>query len=141
MVLSDLAALDYPPGRHPSSSPRIEAPGTVSVMLRDDLGRRIRDARLALGLTQREAAERSGVSYQLISQIERGAVNTTVDTVAQICEQLGLEVDVHAAQPTVSESRRALAERFLAVLPALPQEDLDVFVHEIALWERRYGAK
>ncbi len=110
-------------------------------MLRDDLGRRIRDARLALGLTQREAAERSGVSYQLISQIERGAVNTTVDTVAQICEQLGLEVDVHAAQPTVSESRRALAERFLAVLPALPQEDLDVFVHEIALWERRYGAK
>ena len=50
------------------------------------------------------------------------------------------EGEVSAPVP-IPATRRVLAERFLRVLPSLPDDDLDVFIHEIALWERRYGEK
>lgn len=105
-------------------------------MLRSWFGAAVRRARAERGITQREAAALAGVSYQLISQIETGRVNTTVDTIEAIADALGIELVL------VSEgSRPGVARRFLAVLPNIPEEELDVFVHELALWERRYQAK
>jgi transcriptional regulator with XRE-family HTH domain len=121
-------------------------------MLRHELGARIRAARIARALAQRELAELAGVSHQLVSQIEKGTVNTTVDTLEVVARALGLDIEVEetaeSAGPTempevtiAPSARRAVADRFLAVLPDLPGDELDVFVHELALWERRYSTR
>lgn len=64
---------------------------------------RLRDIRLGLGaalkasrvrqqLTQEELAERSGLSYKFIGEIERGRGNPTVETLARLAEALGVGI-------------------------------------------------
>lgn len=134
--------LDYSPAATLSSNPGTNVPGTLDGMLRNDFGDHVRAARLAKGLTQREAADLVGVSYQLVSQIENGAVNTTIDTAESFARVLGIGVSFAetpaVAGPVVPASRRAIADRFLAVLPMIADDELDVFVHQLALWERRH---
>lgn len=43
-------------------------------------------------LTQEELAERSGLSYKFIGEIERGTGNPTIETVAQLAVALGVDV-------------------------------------------------
>lgn len=97
--------------------------------------------RLAQGLTLREAATRCGVSFQMLGQIEKGQ-NTTVDRIETIIEGLGggASLAVSEAVEPIPSDRRAIADRFLRVLPNIPPEELDVFIHELALWERRYAS-
>ena len=42
--------------------------------------------------TQEELAERSGLSYKFIGEIERGAGNPTIETVSQLAVALGIEI-------------------------------------------------
>lgn len=111
----------------------------------DDIGRQVRAARLARGMTLREAAPLCGVSYQMLGQIENGQ-NTTVDTLEKIVRGLGASVTVALAEAETMQTprpipadRRAVVERFLSVLPGIPQEEIDVFLHQVAVWERRHG--
>ena len=53
----------------------------------------IRDARLALGMTQRELAEAVGLSRQTVNAIERGEHNTTIKQCRAICRVLGRSLD------------------------------------------------
>ena len=109
------------------------------VMDKSTVGDQIRQLRLAQGLTLREAAPKCGVSFTTLDQLERGVLNTTLDTLAKVGRGLGAEarfdMTIAAALPP---ERRAIANRFLSVLPHVPQEEIDVFLHELALWERRY---
>jgi transcriptional regulator with XRE-family HTH domain len=57
-----------------------------------DLSTRIRERRLALGLTLEGLAERTGVSRAMLSDIERGRKNPTVKLMAGIAEGLGCTV-------------------------------------------------
>lgn len=105
-----------------------------------DLGRRLRAARQARGLSLRAAAPRCGLSYQMLAQIEAGTPTTT-EKLAAIAQGLGVEIDVRvggASEPRVPGAE-PVVDRFAAIVPRLPQEDLEVFLHELALWERRYG--
>lgn len=52
------------------------------------LGLEFQDARRALGLSQRELADRSGVRQADISRIERGAGNPTESTLQRLAEAL-----------------------------------------------------
>jgi len=52
------------------------------------VGRRIREKRLSLGLTQERLAERLGKSLRLIVEIERGAVGMSIETLMALCEAL-----------------------------------------------------
>jgi transcriptional regulator with XRE-family HTH domain len=54
----------------------------------------IKTARKKRGLTQEEAAYRSGIGYKRWQNIESGRANTTVFTVGRIAKTLG--VDIHA---------------------------------------------
>lgn len=49
--------------------------------LRDTLGHKVKARRLSLKMTQRALAEDAGIRQALISQIERGEANPTLDSI------------------------------------------------------------
>ncbi|ADB41295.1 helix-turn-helix domain-containing protein [Spirosoma linguale] len=51
----------------------------------------IRDARKAKGLTQKELAEKLGVSESTVNQYESGKQNLTIDTLVKIANALGMK--------------------------------------------------
>ncbi len=69
--------------------PAAEEP--VRQVLRE-IGRNIRAARLATGLTQEEAAARAKIDYKRWQMIERGAANVTVKTLARMAGATGVTV-------------------------------------------------
>ena len=61
---------------------------------RKRIGQLIADARRKQGLTLRELAELSGVSYQNITKIENGKYNVSIDILNKLCATLGLKIDL-----------------------------------------------
>ncbi|HET7774659.1 MAG TPA: helix-turn-helix transcriptional regulator [Burkholderiaceae bacterium] len=57
-----------------------------------NLGGVVRAERVRQGLTQRQLAERSGVSYQQISLIESGRVDPRVTSLMALAGALGMRV-------------------------------------------------
>jgi transcriptional regulator with XRE-family HTH domain len=55
-----------------------------SRQLRDTLARRVRELRLSLKMSQRDLAEDAEMRQALISQIERGEANPTLDSILRI---------------------------------------------------------
>jgi XRE family transcriptional regulator, regulator of sulfur utilization len=70
----------------------VETPGEAELRRRFEaaieLGLQFHDARVALGLSQRELSERSGVRQADISRIERGAGNPTESTLQRLASAL-----------------------------------------------------
>ncbi len=58
-----------------------------------ELGRRVRELRTRLGLTQKQLARRCGGKFamQRIGEIERGHMNCTLQTIQALCRGLGCE--------------------------------------------------
>lgn len=81
--------------------------------------RRLREARLAAGLTLSQVATMTGIAQPNLSRIEAGKVDARYSTLARIARALGVELVV--AAPTVltladvrarmAEGTRRLAER------------------------------
>lgn len=63
---------------------------TASREVRDTIAVNMRKTRRANGLSIRELAERTGISPALLSQIERGIANTTIDALTKIAVALDL---------------------------------------------------
>jgi len=57
-----------------------------------DLGRRIRQARNVLGLSQRDLAKRSEISVNTISLLERGQTSPTIATLQKLADSLSVEI-------------------------------------------------
>ena len=102
------------------------------------IGRALRARRLALGLTLREAATRAGYSHASIDNVENGRQNVTIDTLQALASTLGVSLEITTSKPG---PRDEIVARVARIMPLLPDEDVDVFVHELALWERRHGPK
>ena len=54
------------------------------------LGQRLAEARRALGLNQKQLGEKAGVSPSLVSQIERGRVSASLNTLRKLAGVLGV---------------------------------------------------
>lgn len=69
--------------------------------LRARVGARLREWRKRRGLTQEQLAERAGLSYKFIGEVERGAGNPTLETLGRLAEALHLDLAelVRAAEP------------------------------------------
>lgn len=63
---------------------------TEAAGVRDAIAANLRRVRLARGLSVRELAELTGVSKALISQVERGVANPTVEVLSRLATALGL---------------------------------------------------
>lgn len=57
------------------------------------IGKRIREARMALGLTQEQLAEKAGISSNYVSIMERGIRSATLDIFVPVCNALGVSAD------------------------------------------------
>jgi transcriptional regulator with XRE-family HTH domain len=66
----------------------LEARGLTDVRAR--FGAALREWRTRQHLTQEQLAERSGLSYKFIGEVERGVGNPTLVTMAQLAEALGV---------------------------------------------------
>ena len=59
-----------------------------------DVGKKVRDAREAAGLSQRELAARIGTSQAAVARVEAGGVGATLTTLQRMAAALDLEVTV-----------------------------------------------
>lgn len=60
---------------------------------RKKIGKKVKLARIKLGITQEELAERLSLSTRYISQIERGISFGTASTIINICKTLNISAD------------------------------------------------
>lgn len=68
----------------------------IIIMKRDVLirfGKRVREERLKLGLSQEELASRAGVHRTYVGMIERAEKNITLTNVEKIAKALDLSID------------------------------------------------
>lgn len=79
------------------------------------VGAKLRQARLMLGITQKELAKRTGVERSQISKIERGSARTINPHVQMLCIYLHIDTDGRDTQPeavtSLGERLQRLAER------------------------------
>lgn len=61
-----------------------------------EIGLRIRDRRMHLGLSQAELAERVGMTRQWVIGLEKGAPGAALGTVLRTLAELGLALDISA---------------------------------------------
>ena len=73
-----------------------------------DFGRRIREERKKLGMTQEKLAEDVNLSTAYIGQIERGERSPTLETVVAIANRLGVTVDYLLSDSVEPDGRLAL---------------------------------
>jgi ribosome-binding protein aMBF1 (putative translation factor) len=70
----------------------------AAARLSAEVGERIRAAREAAGLSQRELARRMGTSQAAIGRLESGAVGATHTTLKRAATALGLEIGIELVQ-------------------------------------------
>lgn len=63
------------------------------------IGRKLKDTRQALELTQAEVAKRLGVSASYISAVEAGRRNLTLGQLANIANAMRLGIDISFVRP------------------------------------------
>jgi transcriptional regulator with XRE-family HTH domain len=101
---------------------RLEEARAVTRRLRFELGREIRDARLAAGASLHAAAARVDMSHAQLSRIERGVLDElTVDQVSRACAAVGLQLWARAvpgAGPALDAPQLALIGRLRKELPS-----------------------
>lgn len=61
--------------------------------IRQGLGRRIRLLRKSNGLTQEQLAERAGLCYKYVGEIERGEVNPSLKSMVAVATALGVRIN------------------------------------------------
>lgn len=87
------------------------------------LGARVRQLRRGRGWSQEELGERIGRSVDTISNVERGASSTRIDTAAQIARVLGISLsELFEFEPRPPISYDPARIELLEVLSAQPTE-------------------
>lgn len=66
----------------------------AAAQLAAQVGERVREAREAAGLSQRDLAARMGTSQAAIARLEAGGVGATLTTLQRAAAALGLELSV-----------------------------------------------
>jgi transcriptional regulator with XRE-family HTH domain len=74
--------------------------------VRARLGERVRRIRLDRGMTQEEVAERCGLSYKFVGEVERGTANPSLETLDKLATALGVELG-HLFGPQLLYTTRA----------------------------------
>jgi HTH-type transcriptional regulator / antitoxin HipB len=68
--------------------------GYESAKLAIEVGEKVRDAREAIGLSQRDLASRMGTSQAAVARLEAGGVGATLTTLHKVAVALDLKVTI-----------------------------------------------
>ena len=74
------------------------------IRLPDQLGPKLRAARVQRGWTQADVASQLGISTQAVSKLENNAGRASFDRVHRLCLLLGLELGLQAKSASASKS-------------------------------------
>lgn len=86
------------------------------------LGRRIKEERLKLNMTQEQLAEEVNLSTSYVGQIERGERKLTLDSLVNITNCLGVTVD-YLLQESISQEQTSFRDIWTNLLSdATPKE-------------------
>ena len=106
-----------------------------------EVGARVRALRESMGLSQRDLAERSGVSAPMLSQVERGETSPTLAIAARIASGLDLSLSqllrldeggsVAVVRRGQGRKRRRGGHRVEELTPPLPGQRADVSRHRL----------
>lgn len=61
---------------------------------RKQIGDQVKQARENKNISLRDLAEQTGIAFQHINRVEQGKHNVTIDTLALISHQLGIEIKI-----------------------------------------------
>jgi transcriptional regulator with XRE-family HTH domain len=64
----------------------------VAFAYRRTVGQQIRAYRREAGLTQEKLAEKAGLSYKYLGEVERGVVNVSLDSLMRLAKALKVKV-------------------------------------------------
>ena len=108
------------------------------------VGRRVKALREAMNLSLRDLADRSGVSAQMLSQVERGETSPTIAVAGRIAAGLNLSLsqllrlDEGEGVSVVREGERrdggagAHGHRYEVLTPAMPGQRYELSLHVLA---------
>jgi transcriptional regulator with XRE-family HTH domain len=65
-----------------------------------EIGEKLQQRRILLGLLQTQLAQLSGVSSRTIQLVEQGKGNPSLQTLLQLADPLGLRLDLVLKEPT-----------------------------------------
>ena len=85
------------------------------------LGKRIREERLKLKLTQAQLAEDIDISDTYMGAIERGERSLTLDTLVRLVNRLGVTID-YMLSDAVSDSDSNIMEQMKQIMDGHPLE-------------------
>ena len=85
------------------------------------LGKRIREERLKLNLTQAQLAEDIDISDTYMGAIERGERSLTLDTLVRLVNRLGVTID-YMLSDAVSDSDSNIMEQMKQIMDGHPLE-------------------
>lgn len=86
-----------------------------------ELGKRIREERQRLRLTQAQLAEDINISDTYMGAIERGERSLTLDTLVRLVNRLGVSVD-YMLSDSVADSDTNIIEQFRQITDCQPLE-------------------
>ncbi len=100
------------------------------------IAKRIKKARIDQNMTQLQLADAMGVSYQAVSNWERGNSMPDISKLTDLCSTLGLTVNellgveekTTAAVAKAMEKEELAVEELEEVAPILPPEQVEDFV-------------
>ncbi len=81
--------------------------GAALLVLQARFGERLRQARLAVGMTQAEMAKRSGVHDHYIGRVELGHKNLTLGTMLRLAMVVGCDVGDMLSESTMPSDGQA----------------------------------
>lgn len=85
------------------------------------LGKRIREERLRLNLTQAQLAEAIDISDTYMGAIERGERSLTLDTLVRLVNRLGVTID-YMLSDSVLDNDSNIMEQFKQIIDCQPLE-------------------
>lgn len=91
----------------------------------EKVGTRIKKYRSVSGLSQQTLAERAGISYKYLGEIERGQVNLSVEILSKIANALNVSSGDLMDEPG-QDAEKLTRARF--ILAELADTDLDIAV-------------
>lgn len=94
-----------------------------------EIGARIREARESARMTREGFAEKVDISAQFLTDIERGRMGASLETIIKICDTLGVTTDFILRGPDLDEE--VTARQLSVLLGSVPRTLLPLVIDNV----------